>query len=197
MFGLKNPFSASRPSKAPDRPAAPEPDVTVVDRLVAGVWKGPGSVIPILQAIQREFNYLPPAAMQRVAELTGVPLHQFVGVSTFYKQFRHEPAGRHKIQVCHGTACHVRGAERLHGALREHLHIASGHDTDPHRVFTVEKVYCVGCCSLAPVVKVDDITYGRVERHHVPKALRDFLHLQGAKAAEHKPRFRPGRNGKR
>ena len=89
--------------------------------------------------------------------------------------FRHQPVGKHIVHVCHGTACHVGGAERVEDALRRHLRIPEGSDTDAERRFTIERVACLGCCTLAPVVRIDEETFGYATAEKVPGAIRDFL----------------------
>ncbi len=149
-----------------------------VDEIIAKYGKSPDSVIPILQAIQNVFNYLPHEALVYLSEATEITPARIAGVSTFYTQFRHEPAGKHIIKVCVGTACHVKGAMRVYDAFRRELKLADHHDTDSERRFTVEKVACLGCCTLAPVVQVDNITYGHVIPDKVHHVLRDFLSQQ-------------------
>ena len=150
-------------------------DLGAVDALIAGIGGGPDTLLALLQAIQRQFNYLPAAALRRVCERTGLPPAQVDGVAHFYPQFRHRPAGRHTIKVCVGTACHVKGAEAVVDAFKRHLRIGSDEDTDADRLFTVSRVACLGCCMLAPAVQVDDVTYGFVEPRRVGALLRDFL----------------------
>ena len=127
-------------------------DLSVVDAAVADCGRSASAVIPILQKLQEHYRYLPEAALRRVCEITEITQASIAGVSTFYSQFRNRPVGRHLISVCHGTACHVKGAGLVHDALMRHLKIEEGDDTDPGRVFTVEKVACLGCCTLAPVM---------------------------------------------
>jgi len=103
------------------------------------------AVIPILQRLQEHFRYLPAEALERVCELTEITPAQIEGVATFYTQFRHRPIGEHLIRVCHGTACHVKGADRVSDAVRRTLHILPDDDTDADGRFTVEKVACLGC----------------------------------------------------
>ncbi|MBN1465278.1 NAD(P)H-dependent oxidoreductase subunit E [candidate division KSB1 bacterium] len=98
-----------------------------------------------------------------------------MGVSTFYTQFRHKPVGEHIIQVCTGTACHVKGSEKVVDAFRRDLHIGEKDDTDPDGQFTVQKVACLGCCTLAPVVQIDKVTYGHVTPESVKNVIRDYL----------------------
>ncbi len=100
---------------------------------------------------------------------------QVEGVASFYSQFRRLPVGRHLVSVCHGTACHVAGAEGITDALHRHLRLAGDADTDASRTFTVQKVACLGCCSLAPVMRIDGRTYGHLTPESAPRMLERFL----------------------
>jgi len=153
-------------------------DLSHVDRIVDETGRQPHALIPILQAIQREYRYLPEAALRRVCEISEITPAAIAGVSTFYSQFRHQPVGRHIISICHGTACHVKGAQAVTDALWRHLGISDGGDTDADGVFTVQKVACLGCCTLAPVMQIDGVTYGHLTPDTVHKALADFLELE-------------------
>ncbi|MFO7898885.1 MAG: NAD(P)H-dependent oxidoreductase subunit E, partial [Planctomycetota bacterium] len=133
--------------------AGEEIDLEVVDRFIARIGRSRGKLIPLLQAIQREFRYLPEPALRRLCETTEISPADVTGVATFYSQFRLKPAGEHLINVCHGTACHIKGAQAVTDALFRNLDIPEeeDQDTDPEGLFTVQKVACVGCCTLAPV----------------------------------------------
>jgi NADH-quinone oxidoreductase subunit F len=150
-------------------------DLTFVTKCVERLGRKPEALIPILQALQDHYSYLPEEALRRVCETTEITPAALAGVSTFYDMFRHETAGKHIVRVCTGTACHVAGAERVEDSLRRNLHIEPGHDTDPGRQFTVEKVACLGCCTLAPVVKIGDHTFGHVTAEKSGNIIRDFL----------------------
>jgi len=165
-------------------------DLSAVERLVARIGRGPEAVIPILQAIQRHYRYLPLEAMEKVCELTDITPALIAGVASFYGQFRHRPMGRHLVRVCHGTACHVKGAPLVHDALRRHLGIAEEDDTDPQGLFTLEKVACLGCCTLAPVVQIDQVTYGHLSPDAVGGMLRDFLEWERRRLTAAKKRHR-------
>lgn len=154
------------------------PDLSFVDQTVERLGRGAEGVIPILQAIQEHYRYLPQEALERVCQLTEITPATITGVSSFYTQFRHQPVGRHLIYVCHGTACHVKGAELVQQALETCLELRNGDDTDADGLFTVQKVACLGCCTLAPVVQIDGVTYGRVTPTRVPEMLDDFLRLE-------------------
>jgi NADH:ubiquinone oxidoreductase subunit E len=111
-----------------------------------------GSLIPILQGIQKEYRYLPKEILHEVCAKTDITPADLFAVSTFYDQFRHEPAGEHTICVCTGTACHVKGADNVLQAFHQKLDIPDDADTDPWRQFTIQKVACLGCCTLAPSI---------------------------------------------
>ncbi len=155
-------------------------DLGEVDAIVEGVGRGPEHVVPILQAIQRRFGHVPTEAQERVCELSGISPARMSGVASFYNQFRTRPAGRHTIRVCVGTACHVQGAPAIWTAFRQQLAIPEDCDTDAARLFTVQKVACLGCCMLAPAVQIDDVTYGPVRVETVPAVVSDFLSAQVA-----------------
>lgn len=147
---------------------------TVVDEIVKQKGHTKKSVIPILQAIQDEFNYLPEEALRHVCETTEITPENITGVASFYSQFRMVPAGRHMIKVCVGTACHVKGAMQVYDAFKRHLKLSGTEETDPSGTYTLEKVSCLGCCTLAPVVQVDDVTYGHVTSDKIESVLKDF-----------------------
>ena len=151
-------------------------DLAFVDQTLDRLGRGPEMVIPILQAIQGHYRYLPQEALERVCQQTEITPATITGVATFYTQFRHRPVGRHIVSVCHGTACHVKGSQLVQEALDRRLGLTNGQDTDPQGLFTVQKVACLGCCTLAPVLQIDDVTYGRMTPQLVPEVLADFLH---------------------
>lgn len=157
------PSTADSRRSAPKAPgAAPALDLAFVDEIVATTGTGKEAAIPILQAIQTHYRYLPDEALVRVCELTEITPAQIAGTSSFYAQFRRSPVGKHIVRVCHGTACHVAGARQITEELRRHLDIPDGEDTDSDRMFTIDEVACVGCCSLAPVLMVDGHTAGKL-----------------------------------
>lgn len=118
-----------------------------------------GVTIPVLQAIQNEFGYLPPQSFDLIEKEISIPASKAYGVATFYAQFRLDPVGKHLIKICDGTACHVRGSETLITALRDYLGLKDT-DTTEDNLFTLEVVACLGCCSLAPVIMIGETTYG-------------------------------------
>ena len=155
-----------------------------VDQIIAEKGTAGKSVIPILQAIQNTFNYLPEEALKYVCEKTEITPEQIVGVASFYSQFRMQPVGEHIIKVCVGTACHVKGAGQVYDALRRHFKLTGQEETDASRKYTIEKVSCLGCCTLAPVVQIDEITYGHVASDKVENVLADFEKHAGLSGAK-------------
>lgn len=131
------------------------------------------SLIPLLQASQDIFGYLPRQVMERISVYLNIPVSKVYGVSTFYAQFRFEPMGKHVIKVCHGTACHVKGADKINETLENLLGVDSG-ETTADGLFTLERVACLGCCSLAPVIMVDDTAHGNLDRNKVRKVIGSY-----------------------
>jgi len=130
-------------------------------KLLSGYAGEEGELIPILQAVQREIGYIPEAAVTRIAPFLRISENQIYGVASFYSQFRFTAPGRHAIKVCLGTACHVRGGQILAEAVSRELDIAPGEATRDGR-FDLQRVACLGCCALAPVIQVDDDIYSRM-----------------------------------
>jgi NADH-quinone oxidoreductase subunit E len=120
------------------------------------------AVVKALQAVQEEWNYLPKEALLRVAQSLGVPLSEVLRVATFYRAFSLTPKKKHCISVCLGTACHVRGAARLYSKLESALAMGGGGGD-----FSLEAVRCIGCCSMAPALRIDGDTHGRVRLDRV------------------------------
>ncbi len=142
--------------------------------MVEELGKQPGAVIPVLQAIQKKYNFLPEEALRRVCEISDITPAQIVGVASFYSQFRFTPAGKHMIKVCVGTACHVKGAEQVYDGMKRQLDLDESEDTTKSGKYTIEKVNCLGCCTLAPVVQIDQVTYGHVTTAQLGSILADF-----------------------
>ena len=153
---------------------------TIIDR----IGTGREAIIPLLQALQTEFSYLPHDAIERVYERTEIDRAQLISVSTFYSQFRHIPLGKHLIKVCTGTACHVKGASNVYDAFLRQLNIEEGGTTTEDKLFSVEKIACLGCCTLAPVVQIDEKIYGHVLPGRVDEVITDFIEFQTGKEQE-------------
>jgi NADH-quinone oxidoreductase subunit E len=141
----------------------------------------PGMLIPLLQAAQDSFGYIPPLAVEQIAQVTSIPASEVYGVITFYKQFRLKPVGRHLIRLCKGTACHVQNAEMLVQAVGDELRVGPDETTEDG-LFTLTIVACLGCCSLAPVLMIDDRTYGKMSPQKVRRVLRQYRQRAGASA---------------
>ena len=135
--------------------------------------KNRNHLIPILQMIQERHRYLPPGAIRMVAEHLGIAACEVYGVATFYNQFRFNPPGNHPIQVCLGTACHVRGGDIILESFERKLGIHDG-ETTTDREFSIERVACVGCCALAPVAVVDKTVHGHMAPSKVEGLLLGF-----------------------
>lgn len=132
----------------------------------------PDEVIPMLQKVQRALHYLPEEVLKEIARLTRMPAVTVFGVASFYEQFRLHPVGKHIIKVCRGTACHVKGAERILEEIKTRFQLTPG-ETSEDRQFTLETVACFGSCALAPVMLVDDSVKGRMDPHKTRKILEE------------------------
>lgn len=146
---------------ADDAGQYPAVDLTLLPDIVATHFSSPADLIPTLQRVQGCYGYLPEAVVREIARLTGLPAARIYGVITFYAQFSTEPSGRHKVCVCQGTACHVRGSRDVLRAVEDTLGIKAG-ETAEDLSFTLETAACLGACSLAPVVTVDGQYYGKL-----------------------------------
>jgi len=141
--------------------------------IVNKVGSEPEKVIPLLQEIQNRHSYLPDDIVEAVADVIKVPAADVYGVATFYSQFRFTPMGEHLIRVCKGTACHVSGADLLTSAICDELNVEEGGTTED-MLFSLETVACLGCCSLAPVVMIDNKVYGKLTSGKVRKIIKGY-----------------------
>ena len=137
-----------------------------------------GFLIPILQEVQEHYGYIAPEVVDEVGEYTNVPPGEIYGVASFYSQFRFTKPGKHSVHVCLGTACHVRGSERILGLLEHQLDIKAG-QTTPDGMFSLERAACFGCCALAPVVMVDRDVHCRLSSTKTQKLLRQYNGQKG------------------
>ncbi|MFH1196888.1 MAG: NADH-quinone oxidoreductase subunit NuoE [bacterium] len=144
--------------------------------------KDRGSLIGLLQEIQELYGYLPEKALREVSEFLDMPMSSVYGVATFYNQFRLKPLGKNIIRVCRGTACHVKNSANILIALETELGIKAG-DTTRDKVFTLETVACIGACSIAPVINVNDEYYGRLEVKDIAKIVNKYRRESSAKSA--------------
>ena len=156
----------------------------VVAEIILRHREEPGNLLPILLDINRRFNWLPRPALEHVADELRLPLTEILRVATFYNAFSLVPRGQHIVSVCLGTGCFVKGSPRLLDRLERELGIKHGETTADFR-FSLEVVRCIGCCALAPAMRVGDDTYGRLEPGMVPKILRAYESQErtGAEAA--------------
>jgi NADH-quinone oxidoreductase subunit E len=132
-----------------------------VKQTVSLYEKNPNNLIPILQKIQENLGYIPPFVMQTIADHLNISYGEVYGVTTFYNQFRLNPPGKHSIQVCMGTACHIKRAGIILESWERRLKIKEG-ETTQDREFSLDRVACVGCCCMAPVTVVDNEFHGNV-----------------------------------
>jgi len=146
---------------------------TLVDDLLAKHGTLPNAVIRVLQEVNVRLRYLPREVIAYLDRTLNIPASRLYRLGTFYKAFSFIPRGRHTISLCDGTACHIRGSARLIAELKRELKIDVG-QTTPDRRFSLEIVRCLGCCSLAPVVKVDERIYGNVKSAEIAKILKDY-----------------------
>lgn len=133
-----------------------------------------GSAIPILQEVQEIEGYISKDTIREITEHTGIPSAELYGIVTFYSMFRLKPQGRHIIRVCKGTACHVSGADNLASMLKTLLDLADGESTTDDGRFTLLEVACLGCCSLAPVIMINEDTYGKLASDKLAKILDKY-----------------------
>jgi len=131
------------------------------------------TLIPVLQAVQDVFGYLPEEALDAIGKHVGIATAKVYGVATFYNQFRLKAVGKHMVRVCRGTACHVRGSKLLLDTFAGELGVMPG-DTTPDGEFTLETVACLGACSIAPVVTIDDDFHGAVQTRNVGKIVKQY-----------------------
>lgn len=130
-------------------------------------------LIPILQDVQKEFGYISPESVKKISRYLKVSENQVYGVSSFYAQFRFTEPGRHGVKVCLGTACHVRGGATLLEVLERGLGISCGQTTDDKR-YDLERVACLGCCALSPVVQIDRDIYSRMTVNRLTELLKEY-----------------------
>jgi len=135
--------------------------------------KDRSALIPLLQDIQGIYNYLPETALKDISEFVDIPLSRVYGVATFYNQFRLKPLGENVIKVCRGTACHVKSSANILFAIEHELNIKAG-ETTRDKKFTLEIVNCIGACSIAPVITINEDYYGRIAAKDIPKIIKNF-----------------------
>lgn len=155
-------------------------DLSLIDPVLEKYGNNSGNLITILQKAQEIYGYLPTDVIYKVAEQTGSTPAKVMGVTTFYTQFRLKPVGKYLIMLCKGTACHVNGADRIETALSEELGISDGETTDDG-LFSIKNVACLGCCSLSPVMMINDETYGSLTPEKAVGIIRELKERGGDK----------------
>jgi NADH:ubiquinone oxidoreductase subunit E len=145
-----------------------------LDRIIDNYRANGGNVISLLQETQDALGYIPREAVDYFADTLNIAPSRFYGVATFYSQFRLTPTGKNKITACCGTACHVRGAERILSSVKRELKLSEEEDTTQDREFTVEKVACLGFCSFAPVVLINGKVYGKTSSDPIVKEIKSI-----------------------
>ena len=148
-------------------------DIENIDQIIDKHQCEASSLIQILLEIQSENHWLPKEALERVSEKLDVPMSQIQHITTFYKYFSLVPRGRHEVHVCMGTACHVRGAQRVLDAVQDHTGIRPG-ESDADLKFSLETVNCLGCCALGPVMVVDGEYHGNIAPAQVEGTLKNY-----------------------
>lgn len=148
-----------------------EIDLSLIEDIVDEYKNIPGSLITILQKTQEVYDYIPEDAVKYISEKTSIACCEIMGVATFYTQFRFEPVGKYMIMLCQGTACHVNGSKLIKQTIKEYLGISDGETTDDG-LFSLKCVACLGCCSLSPVMMINDRTYGSLTPDKTRKILQ-------------------------
>lgn len=150
------------------------------------LWKHDGhagALIPLLQSAQDTYGYVSERAIEYISHVTGIPAADIFGVVTFYAQFRTKPLGKYVIKVCNGTACHVNGAKMVYDTIQDELGITYDETSDDNQ-FSLLSVACLGCCSLAPVIVINEETYGRLTSPKLRKIVREYKNKAKAAAKE-------------
>ena len=148
-------------------------DLSLISGVLAEYADVKGSLITILQNTQDIYGYLPKQAIELISEKTGIATSEILGVATFYTQFRFEPVGKYLIMLCQGTACHVNGSELILQTIKDELQIEDG-QTTADGIFSLKCVACLGCCSLSPVMMINEDTYGSLTPEKTKKILREL-----------------------
>ena len=148
-------------------------DLALLDPILEEFTTQKGAVIPILQRAQDAYGFLPKEVLTTISKKTSIPLSQLYGVVTFYAQFNLERRGRHIVRICDGTACHVRGAPKIVEGISDAFDLKPG-SSDPDYKYTLEIVYCLGSCGLAPIAVVDDQVYGQTTSEALVDQIRQL-----------------------
>lgn len=152
-------------------------DLSLLKDMLENYRNIPGSLITVLQKVQGLYGYLPQDALRHIAGVLEIPPAKVFGVATFYTQFRFQPIGKYLILLCQGTACHVNSSKKIEQAINEELEIEDG-QTTKDGLFTLKNVACLGCCSLSPVMMINDDTYGNLTPDKTKKILKSLKEAQ-------------------
>jgi NADH-quinone oxidoreductase subunit E len=150
-----------------------KPGYAVIDAIIYKHNVQPGGIMPVLQEIQDEYGYVPPGAIYHIAQSMNINASEIYGILTFYSQFRLKPIGKNLVKVCHGTACHLNGAEKVASALAQKTGANEG-ETSPDGMFTVERVACLGCCSLAPCISINNEVHGKLSADGISNVVSQY-----------------------
>ncbi len=153
-------------------------DLSLLEPCLEKYAQVPGSLITILQNAQEIYGYLPVDVILHISRRTGVKVTKIMGVATFYSQFRLNPVGKYLIMLCQGTACHVNGSQQIEKTINEYLKIKDGETTEDG-LFTLKNVACLGCCSLSPVMMINDETYGSLTPEKAVAILKELKKKAG------------------
>ena len=154
-------------------------DFSLLDPVLAKYGNIEGSLITILQQAQGIYGYLSLSVMDYISQKTGIKAAKIYGVATFYTQFRLKPVGKYLVMLCQGTACHVNGSKMIEEVINEELNIQEGETTEDG-MFTLNNVACLGCCSLSPVMMINDETYGTLTKDSVRKVLKSIIEKEAS-----------------
>ena len=148
-------------------------DLSLIDSVLNEYADIPGSLITVLQHTQDIYGYLPKEAIEKISERMNIATSEIMGVGTFYTQFRFQPVGKYLIMLCQGTACHVNSSQLILETIKDELHIEDG-ETTQDGLFSLKCVACLGCCSLSPVMMINDEVYGRLTPDEVPGIIAKY-----------------------
>lgn len=149
-------------------------DNKILNKILLDYKKNEGNLIYLLQKIQDAYGYVPEDTVNWFSNKLDIPASKFYGVITFYPKFRLKPTGKNTITVCCGAACHIKGSDRILGEVRSILSLKDDEDTTQNLSFTVQKATCIGACSIAPVVILNDQVYGDMDTEKVSKMLKGY-----------------------
>lgn len=152
-------------------------DLNLLKDVLGNYKDKPGNLITVLQKAQEIYGYLPQELLSHISQVLDIPPAKVFGVATFYTQFRFKPVGKYLILLCQGTACHVNGSQRIQQAINEELGIEDG-ETTKDGLFSLKSVACLGCCSLSPVMMINEDTYGSLTPEKTKKILMDLREMK-------------------